>query len=250
MVRTSEPPAMNMGAHQLGIVSPGGTLSVPPARGQRTGDTAQPPPASERRSGRPLRRQVRVLRAPAVSLATRAALRRELSHDLAIPQARGHADGEDREDGPERLDGGDVHVGELEHHLDADEAEDDRHRRLEVDKVLHRLGQKHVQVAQPEDREDVRGEHHKRILGDAYDGWNRVHCEDHVRELDADEHHQHGRRVPLALSRGEELGAIVVARRRDERTSEPHDGVVVDVFASGVVAVLVDVQRLACHLER
>ena len=59
---------------------------------------------------------------------------------------------------------GHLEVEELEGHLDADEAEDERDGVSQVVQLLHRLGEQGVERAQREQREAVGGVHHEGVL--------------------------------------------------------------------------------------
>ena len=115
----------------------------------------------------------------------------------------------------EREERGDV-VPLGDDHLDADEGEDDRQARLQVVELVAQVGEQEVERSQAEDGEGVRAEDDELLAAHGEDGRDRVDREDDVGRLDQDEHGEERRRQALAVLLGEQLLAVVLARRRHD----------------------------------
>ena len=89
----------------------------------------------------------------------------------------------------------------MREHLDADREQHERQRDLQVAEAVHRAGQREVERAQAEDREDVAREDQERVGGDREDGGDRVDGEDEVGRLDHDQRQRQRREHPLAAAR-------------------------------------------------
>ena len=65
-------------------------------------------------------------------------------------------------------------------HLQPDEDQHDAEPVLQQVEGVHGARQQEVQVAQAEDREDVRGQHDERVFGDREDRRDRIDSKDQV----------------------------------------------------------------------
>ena len=98
----------------------------------------------------------------------------------------------------------------LEHHLEPDEHQDQRHAGLQVDELVHHARQHEEQRPQAQDGEHVRAVDEERVPGDREDRRNAVDREDQVGPLD-DEQHQEERRgqQPAGHACGRRTAAVV-----------------------------------------
>ena len=128
------------------------------------------------------------------------------------PERSEHAGAERRDDDAERRQVRHVIVVD-QHHLHADEGQDQDQAVLQVAEHRHQAGDSEVQGAQPQDRERVRREHQEGIAGHGQDRRNRIDREHDVGDVDDDQRDEQRRGVQAAVLAYQEL------RGRDLRRS-------------------------------
>jgi hypothetical protein len=117
----------------------------------------------------------------------------------------------------------------LEDELDADEAEDDGQADRQVDEAVEQPVEQEVQLPQAQQRERVGGEDDVRLLGQAEDRRDGVEREQDVGRADRDHDEQQRRGNALAVDAGDDLGAVVLARGRQDLLHELEQRVVADL---------------------
>ena len=113
-----------------------------------------------------------------------------------------------------------VLVKRVQEQLHADEREDKGDAVLEVHQLVDEVAEQEVQLPEPHQGEDVRGEDDEWALGDSEDGGNRVESEDDVGGTECDEHDEDWRENLLAVDDRANLGAVVVVGDGDALTEE------------------------------
>ncbi len=91
--------------------------------------------------------------------------------------------------------------------------------------LVHHAGQREVERAQPENREDVRRVNDERIGRHREDRRDRVDGEDQVRELDQQQHDKQGGGVPASRFPHQEPVLAKIARDRHQALEPAHHGV-------------------------
>ena len=93
-------------------------------------------------------------------------------------------------------------------HLDTDKHQDHRQAVLQHGEALRRARQQEVHRAQAEDGEQVRGQHDERVGGHRENGRNAVHGENHVAQLNQNQHQQQRGGKQQAVLAHEEVLAL------------------------------------------
>jgi hypothetical protein len=102
----------------------------------------------------------------------------------------------------------------VDDHLDADEREDDRETLLQVAEPSVHVGEQEVQGPQAEDRERIGREHDELLVAHRQHGRHRVDGEQHVSDLDEQQHGEERRRQPPAVHTGEQPLAVELVGER------------------------------------
>ena len=150
------------------------------------------------------------------------------------PERSEHAGAERRDDDAERRQVRHVIVVD-QHHLHADEGQDQDQAVLQVAEHRHQAGDGEVQGAQPQDGERVRGEHQERIAGHGQDRRDRIHREHDVGDVDDDQRDEQRRGVQAPVHAYQELRGRDLGRYRHEAPHQPHRPAVGDIGFVGVV---------------
>jgi uncharacterized protein YdhG (YjbR/CyaY superfamily) len=114
----------------------------------------------------------------------------------------------------------------LEQHLDPDQAQKNGQRDLQVVELLHDPGQREIERAQTEDREDVAGEDEERIGGDGEDGRDGIDGEHDIGAFHHDERERERRQVLLPAAIGQKVMAVELVRNPKMPACEADDRVV------------------------
>ena len=142
-------------------------------------------------------------------------------------------------------------MGEGENQLDADEDEDDREPKGQVDELVEKPLEQEVKSPESEQCEGIGGEDDVGLRGHTEGRRNRVEGEEQVGRTDSDHHQEQGCGHALAVDLHERLGAVVLLGERVLLADPANDEVIrrlgVLVAVAGELNTRVDEQGAEEH---